>query len=156
MILDPNLNGNERETKMEQIVDDALKAVNDDDIKVFAQHIRFIVDQEVASKVYTFIMIKFIEEIGLVTVSGISSTMATVQMQSAHDKQLVQYAVRFAKQTGDGDGDNEKADWTQVELDTNADEYELNELEMSEVSDSRTLPDARHFALEQALCEALL
>ena len=50
-------------------------------------------------------------------------------MQSAHDKQLVQYAMRFAKQTGDGD--DEKVDWTQVELDANADEYEINELERS-------------------------
>merc|ERR1719474_679288 len=109
MILDPAIDAQKREIKIQEITRDTVGGMDAESVAIGIDPILFIVDKERISK--------FIAEIGNVcaqpvapklSASDISSNSATISMSSEYENAAILYAIRYRKSAGNDDEKEEE------------------------------------------------
>lgn len=129
MIMDAKMDDKKRETKMLQITEDILQAINEDNLKVYVGDIVFTHDDAAVSKVISAIgSVSGIPAPPSLDISQITSAGALVKLQCTLEDAVV-YRLRYRPEAGDDDDEKEN-EWVERTLDEGVNEHQLDGLQM--------------------------
>ena len=146
MLIDTKIDDTKRESKIEEITNNLLSAIEENGVSIEAPDLVFLSDDDAVSKVLNLhqetqlttnifiVPFQLISSIGSLSerpdpptlhVLDISQTAATIRFYSEYDS--VVYSFRYRRETGDND-DEKESEWIEQVLDDGVDQFMLNGL----------------------------